>query len=123
MTTTTTTTGQTPDVSSLVGAIESRDADAVAAWYHPDAILTIHDRDHPPTAPVVYRGSEIRSYYADICGRNVNHKVRDLIATPQGLAYVEDCEYPDGGAVVCVTVATLRDGKIDRQTASQTWDG
>jgi hypothetical protein len=116
-------TSQTPDIAALSHAIESRDAAAVVAWYRPDATLTLLDRDHPPAGPTVFAGTdEIGAYYRDVCGRNIEHDVRDAVVTPQGLAYTQHCRYPDGTGVVCVTVATLRDGKIATQTAIQVWD-
>ena len=81
------------------------------------------DRDHPPAAPAVHRGLDaIRAYYQDICGRNVNHQVRDVVATPDGFAFTQHCSYPDGTAVLCATVARTQDGKIRSQTAVQVWD-
>jgi ketosteroid isomerase-like protein len=121
--TTTNTTTAIVDVETLSRAIEARDADAVLANYAPDATLSILDRDHPPSAPLVYTGSkEIGDYYRDICGRNLEHQVRDAVATAGGLAYAQHCRYPDGAAVVCATVATVHDGKIQTQTAVQAWD-
>lgn len=112
-----------PDISTLSQAIESRDADAVTAWYHPDAVLTLLDRDHTPAAPMRFTGAEeIGAYYKDVCGRNIAHQVRDAVITADGLAYTQHCRYPDGLGVVCVAVATLRDGRIARQTAVQVWD-
>ena len=110
-------------IGGLTTAIESRDADAILGWYAADAVLTVLDRDHPPTAPAVYRGlDEIGAYYRDVCGRNIQHEVRDAVATGSGLAFAQHCRYPDGARVVCTTVASLRDGRIDRQTAVQVWD-
>jgi hypothetical protein len=107
----------------LSTAIESRDADAILGWYAADAVLTVLDRDHPPTAPAVYRGlDEIGVYYRELCGRNIEHEVRDAVATDSGFGFTQHCRYPDGARVVCTTVATMRDGRIDRQTAVQAWD-
>ena len=118
-----TTTQSTSGIGTLSRAIEARDADGVLAWYADDAILTILDRDHPPAAPLVFTGvGEIGAYYRDVCGRNIEHEVRDAVSTPDALAYTQHCRYPDGTAVVCVTVATVRAGKIRTQTASQVWD-
>ena len=119
MSTTTSTTG----ISRLIAAIETRDADGVLEWYAPDAVLTVIDRDHPPTSPAVYRGpDEIGAYYRDVCGRNIEHEVRDAVATGSGFGFAQHCRYPDGVRVVCATVASLRDGRIERQTAVQAWD-
>jgi ketosteroid isomerase-like protein len=111
------------DIGRLAAAIQSRDADAILGWYAPDAVLTVLDHDHPPTAPAVHRGlDEIGAYYRDVCGRNIEHEVRDAVATESGFGFAQHCRYPDGARVVCATVATLHDGQIDRQTAVQVWD-
>jgi hypothetical protein len=111
------------DITPLVKAIENRDAEGVVAWYAEDAVLTVLDRDHPPAEPLVLAGVEqIAGYYRDVCGRNIEHQIRDAVATPSGLAYAQHCRYPEGSGVVCTTVATLRDGKIQSQTAVQVWD-
>ena len=71
----------------------------------------------------MFSGAEqIGAYYRDVCGRNIEHEVRDAVITDDGLAYTQHCRYPDGLGVVCSTVATLRDGKIRSQTAIQVWD-
>jgi ketosteroid isomerase-like protein len=119
----TTTTTSTVDMTDLKTAIESRDAAGVASWYTEDATLTILDRDHPPAAPSVITGRKaIYEYYRDVCGRNITHAVRDLVSTDDGVAFTQHCRYPDGGGVVCVTVARFTAGKISAQTAVQVWD-
>jgi hypothetical protein len=119
----TTTTTAVPDIAGLSRAIETRDAEGILSWYAPDATLTILDRDHPPAGPQVLTGTEeIGRYYRDVCGRNMQHEVRDAVVTPAGLAFTQHCRYPEGSAVICVTVATVRNGKIDSQTAVQVWD-
>jgi len=113
----------TLDTTALSTAIESRDADGIVAWYEKDAIMTVLDRDHPPAAPAVYRGIDaIAAYYRDVCGRNIQHRVSDVVATPEGLAFTQQCKYPDGVGVLCATVAQTHGGKIRRQTAVQVWD-
>ncbi len=112
-----------PNIQTLQTAIESRDADGVAAWYEADAVLTIADRDHPPATPQVYRGAEqIHRYYADVCSRNINHRVTDIVVDTSHLAFIQHCRYPDGNAVVCATVAELNGSLIHRQTVVQAWD-
>jgi hypothetical protein len=119
----TTTATAPPEIGALSAAIEARNAEGILAWYADDATLTVLDRDHPPTAPAVYTGAaEIGEYFRDVCGRNIDHQVRDLVSTDAGLAYAQHCRYPDGNRVVCATVATLQDGKIKTQTAVQAWD-
>jgi hypothetical protein len=116
-------TDSTFDLADLSSAIERRDAESILTWYAEDATLTILDRDHPPAAPASYHGlAAIGDYYREICGRNLNHRVSDAVSTPAGLAYRQQCRYPDGAGVVCVSVAAVRDGKIQSQTAVQVWD-
>ena len=117
-------TTSAPDITGLRAAIENRDADGISAWYAEDAVLTVLDRDHPPSAPGVHTGrAAIHAYYQDVCGRDIAHEVRDAIATADGLAFTQHCRYPDGTAVLCTTVAGVRGGKIRHQTAVQVWDG
>jgi hypothetical protein len=123
MTSTARTTPVTPDITDLTAAIERRDADAIVGWYGEDAVLNVLDKDHPPAAPAQYRGlNAIGAYYRDVCGRNLDHQVRDALCTPTGLAFTQHCRYPDGTGVLCSTTAVLREGKIQQQTAVQVWD-
>lgn len=118
------TTTSVPATAGLRTAIEARDTDGILAWYADDATLTILDRDHPPASPTVYSGlAAIRGYFADVCGRDMRHEVRDIVATQDGLAFTQHRAYPDGTSVVCVTVARTSGGRIQRQTAVQVWDG
>ena len=113
----------TVDLAELSAAIERRDAAGILSWYAEDATLTVLDRDHPPAAPASFQGLDaIGAYYRDICGRNIKHQVSDAVGTPNGLAYRQQCAYPDGTGVICVTVAAVEDGRIRRQTAVQVWD-
>jgi hypothetical protein len=52
----------------------------------------------------------------------MRHEVRDIVATPDGLAFTQHCAYPDGTTVVRVTVAVTSGGRIQAQTAVQVWD-
>jgi hypothetical protein len=120
---TTTNSNTTVDTGALARAIESRDAEGLTSWYAEDATLTVLDRDHTPSSPQVFHGrAEIGDYYRDICGRNIEHEVRDALSTESGLAYTQHCRYPDGGRVLCSTVATVEHGRITGQTAVQVWD-
>ena len=120
---TTTAIPTTELLDTLATAIEAKDATAVAAHYAPGATLTLLDRDHPPADPAVYAGTaEIEAYFADICGRNLDHRVADRVASSDRFAFTQYCRYPGGEQVLCVTVATVRDGRILDQTAVQVWD-
>src|SRR3954453_6009436 len=101
-------TATTTNINDLSAAIESRNATEITEWYSEGATLTILDRDHPPASPARYSGrQEIFGYYQEICSRNIDHSVHDLVRTDDALAFVQHCRYPDGPVVVCVTVAQL----------------
>jgi hypothetical protein len=118
-----TTIQDTMDTQAFVAAIEGRDADTLAAAYADDAVVTIFDRDHPPAAPLTLSGREaIHAWYSDVCGRNIQHTVPVLVQDGRGFAFEQRCTYAEGGRVVCLAVATVVDGLISSQTASQTWD-
>jgi hypothetical protein len=120
---TSTTTTSRSDTTALLDAIVRRDADAVTGWYAADATISIVDRDHPPASPQVIAGRDaISTYFHEICGRNIDHTVPVVVADAGGLAFEQHCRYPEGTLVVCVTVATVVDGLITRQTIAQSWD-
>jgi len=112
------------DPMAFVHALVERDADALAALYADDAVLTMHDKDHPPGAPLVLEGREaIHAWYRDVCARNVEHTVPTIIDSDHGFAFEEQCRYPSGEGVVCIAVARVENGLITSLTGSQTWDG
>jgi hypothetical protein len=116
------TTEITPNLAALTRAIEARNSEEIVTLYADDATLTLLDQDNPPSNPQVLTGrADIAAYYRDVCGRNIQHRVRDAVSTSTGLAFTQDCRYPDGTKVVCTTVASVKDGLILRQTAVQTW--
>lgn len=118
-----TTTTTAIDPTALVTAIQNRDSSALAASYAPDAVISIVDHDHPPASPQVLSGrAEIEAYYRDVCGRNLDHAVPTIVSTDTVLAFEQNCRYPDGVTVTCVTVANVFDGLITRQTIVQAWD-
>jgi ketosteroid isomerase-like protein len=122
-----TTTQHGPDLTAFAAAfaaaIENRDADTLAAAYAEDAVVTLLDRDHPPSAPMVLTGRvAIHAWYSDVCARNIDHRVPGLVADGGGFAFEEQCTYPEGNRVVCLAVASVTDGLITRQTGSQSWD-
>jgi ketosteroid isomerase-like protein len=82
----------TSELATLRTAIESRDAEAVTAHYASDATLPVLDAEHPPSRPAVYRGlSEINAYYRDVCGRNIDHHVDDVITDGDRFSFVQHC--------------------------------
>lgn len=111
------------DHTSLVEAVTHPDADAMIGMYADDAVLTVVDQDHPPEAPLTLTGiGEIGDFVREVCGRDIEHTVTQLVGDENGVAYEEHCRYPEGNRVIGLTVATLRDGRIVRQTLAQAWD-
>jgi ketosteroid isomerase-like protein len=117
------TTASRLDLGALTRAIESRDAAGQLALYADDAVLSVVDRDHGPSKPLVFRGrDEIGAHLEDLTGREMTHTVERAVADGGGVAYSLGCEYPDGTRVRCITVLEVRDGLIVRQDGVQAWD-
>ena len=111
-------------VAELKRAIEGRKAGALAGLYAEDAVLQVIDRDNPPSKPRQLQGkSDIASYFEDVCGRDMTHKVEAGVAVGSRLAFTQSCAYPDGTKVFCSTMVDLKGGKISRQVVVQAWDG
>src|ERR1700752_3095295 len=111
-------------VAALKRAIEGRKASAFAGMYADDAVLQVIDRDNPPSKPRSLQGKDaIASYFADVCGRDMTHKVESGVGVGNRLAFTQSCAYPDGTKVFCSAMVELKGGKIARQTVVQAWDG
>jgi hypothetical protein len=111
-------------VAALKRAIEGRKGSALAGFYADDAVLHVIDRDNPPSKPNSIEGkSAITSYFADVCGRDMTHKVEAGVAVGNRLAFTQSCAYPDGTKVFCSAMIDLKGGKIARQVVVQAWDG
>jgi ketosteroid isomerase-like protein len=110
-------------IADLKRAIEGRDGAALAGLYAANAVVRIIDRDNPPSKPRELKGkAAIASFYEDVCGRNMSHKLEDGIAEGDRIAFTQSCAYPDGTKVFCSAMLELEDGKIARQTIVQAWD-
>ena len=110
-------------LAELKRAIEGRDAKALTAFYADDALLRIIDRDNPPSNPRELRGKRaIASYYDDVCGRAMTHRIEAGVANAQALAFTQACTYSNGTKVFCAAMLDIEGGKIVRQTAVQAWD-
>jgi hypothetical protein len=111
-------------IAGLKRAIEGRKAPALAGLYADDAVVQVIDRDNPPSKPRKLEGkSAITSYFADVCGRDMTHKVEAGVAVGNRMAFTQSCAYPDGTKVFCSTMIDLKGGKISRQVVVQAWDG
>ena len=111
------------DFAALKRAVEERDAEAQLALYADDAEVRLVDRVNTPRSPRVLRGrEEIRDWIEDICARDMTHAVQTPVLGEDAVAFTEECRYPDGTNVLCVTVAEVSDGRIVRQVGIQAWD-
>ena len=116
-------TGQSFDPEALRRSIEERDATTLLGLYAEDAELQVVDRNDQPSNPKVIRGrSAIGEYFADVCGRDMTHKIERLVVGDDNAAFIQDCRYPGGARVLCVAVLDLKDGLITRQSGVQAWD-
>jgi ketosteroid isomerase-like protein len=111
------------DLARFARATEERDASTLLTMYADDAVVTIADKDAPPSAPRVLNGrDEIRAWIEDLTGRDMTHRVGHTVRDDSGAAYVVTCRYPDGAHVLCSTVIELTERRISRQSVVQVWD-
>ncbi len=110
-------------ITTLRRAIEQGEEATLVDLYTDDAEMRIVDQSRPPSKPTTLSGkSAIAGYYKDICARAMTHKVDEVIASSDGVAFTEACQYPDGMRVLSANLMALRDGKIARHTLIQAWD-
>lgn len=111
------------DFQSLKNSIEQADASKLAAFYGDGAELQVVDRQRPPGAPLTLHGKgEIEKFWQDICSRSMTHHVEHEVIGDDRIAFVEECQYPDGCRVMAASVLDLEDGKIMRHVTVQAWD-
>jgi ketosteroid isomerase-like protein len=114
---------QAVDGAAIKKAIESRDGKLLSSFYADDALVRIVDRNNPPSKPREIRGrAAISTLWDDICSRAMTHKVDNIIAEGNNLAYTQACAYPDGTKVFAGATLELKNGQIVRQTVVQAWD-
>lgn len=118
-------TAATPafDTEALRRGIEGHDATALLSLYADDAELRVIDRNTQPSHPMVKHGrGEISTMLTEVYGRDMTHKLEQVVVQGDHVAYTESCEYPDGVRVLAGSMLSLRDGKIVDQTVLQAWD-
>jgi ketosteroid isomerase-like protein len=118
---------QTPssglDFEALRRAIEHSDAESLTSFYAEDAELLTVNRRTPPSSPEVLRGKEqIAEFLADVCARDMTHRVENEVVGRDRIAFNEACEYPDGLHVLAAATLEVRDGQIVRQVNVEAWD-
>ena len=119
----TTSVHPTIDGVALRQAVQSRDADALAGLYADDATVEIIDAGNPPSTPLRLSGAEqIGARLRDIYAREMRHEIDVVALSADALGLTVRCSYPDGGRVVCSSLAELQDGRITREVILQVWD-
>ncbi|MGQ3211476.1 MAG: nuclear transport factor 2 family protein [Shinella sp.] len=112
------------DGAAIKQAIEGRDGKLLPTFYADDAVVRVIDRDNPPSKPREVRGQQaISEYFADVCGRDMIHKVDIILTEGDRLAFTQNCMYPDGARVFCAAFIEFGGSRIVRQTIVQAWDG
>ena len=111
------------DTETLRRGIEGQDATTLLSLYADDAELRVVDRNTQPSHPMVKHGrDEIGAMLNDVYGRDMTHKLEQVIVQGDQVAYTESCLYSDGVRVLAGSMLSLRDGKIVDQTVLQAWD-
>lgn len=117
-------TANAVDGAAIKQAIEGRDGALLPTFYAEDAVVRIIDRNNPPSKPHEILGREaISEYFADVCGRDMTHKVDVILTEGDRLAFTQNCMYPDGTRVFCAAFIEFGGRRIVRQTIVQAWDG
>jgi hypothetical protein len=111
------------DFETLRRAIEQSDADSLTSFYAEEAEMLTVNRNTTPSSPNVLRGKEqIAEFLADVCGREMTHRVENEVVGRDRIAFNEVCEYPDGLRVLAATTLEVRDGQIIGQVNVEAWD-
>lgn len=111
------------DFEALRRAIEQSDADSLTSFYAEEAEMLTVNRNTTPSSPQVLRGKEaIAEYLADVCGREMTHRIENEVVGQDRIAFNEACEYPDGLRVLAAATLDVRDGQIVRQVNIEAWD-
>jgi ketosteroid isomerase-like protein len=109
--------------AAIKRAIEARDGRALSEFYADNAVTRIVDRNNPPSKPREIRGrGAITTFWDDICGRTMTHRVDVTLTDGDRMAFTQACVYPDGAKVYCISLLKLADGLIVDQTVVQAWD-
>jgi hypothetical protein len=106
------------DFGALRDAIERRDPDALLGFYAEEEELRIVHEALPDGKAFELKGREqIERYLRTICDQEMDCSVEGgAVYGERGIAFVEACRYPDGGAVSVETMLEVAGGLIVGQT-------
>jgi|GEM_PF-2190074 len=110
-------------IDDFKSAVESADAEALAALYHDDAQIDMINQNSPPANPRRIHGKdEISAYLKDVYNRDMKHFIEQRVQQGDTGAFVERCRYADGVGVLAASVFETRNRRIFRQTTVEAWD-
>ncbi|WP_046468494.1 nuclear transport factor 2 family protein [Allosalinactinospora lopnorensis] len=116
-------TGRRFDTEQLRRALEERDVEAMLDLLAEEAEMRTVNRHATPKSPLTRRGrKEIEEALRDVFGRDMQHKLRNVVVEGDRAAYEELCTYPDGTQVLGISMLDLKDGRIIRHTSVEAWD-
>src|SRR4051812_7318463 len=111
------------DFEILRRAYEERDPELAISLYADDAEVRIVDHTNPPSSPFELRGKEqIAGYLRDVLSREMTHRVENEVIGEDRVAFNVECQYPEGGRVLCAGTLEVHDGKIVRDVSVQAWE-
>ena len=111
------------DLTAFRRALEEGDPDALTRLFTEDAEMEMIDRRTPPSTPTVLHGRKaIEDLMHQVYEVDMTHEVLQCVVDGDHAAYTERCVYPDGNAVVSMTMLDLVDDRIAHQSTVQAWD-
>jgi ketosteroid isomerase-like protein len=101
------------DVEAFKRAYEAWDIEALLDLYSEDVELVQIDRDNPPSAPRVRRGTDVlRGMFEHCKAADVTATVENTVADPNRAAATVTCEFPGGRKVLANTILEIQNGRI-----------
>lgn len=106
------------DLPALRNAIRGEDPDALLGIYAEDAELRVVDAARPEGPAFELKGrAEIGKFLRAVRDGGASRKLKGGAAFGErGLAFVEECRYPDGVPVWIQTMLEIEGGLVVRQT-------
>jgi len=104
------------DLDTFKRGYEEWDIEALVGLYADDVELIQIDRDNPPSAPRVRRGSDVlRGKFEHCAAAGVEATVTNEVMGEGRVAATITCAFPGGRKVVANGVFELEDGRIVRE--------
>jgi ketosteroid isomerase-like protein len=103
-------------------AVEAGDVASLLDLYSDDAVvLEYSERSRPGSAEQSGR-SKIETNYRDAVENGLTFKIQSEVVGEDRFAFTQVCTYPSWELVVGNHICEVRDGKVVKETAVETWD-